>query len=377
MILSDASWVSGLIFSALMLLIICISFSFSRKAPDIKQMRVILLCCVLALLRNVLVVEFSFTITLEDWYVLPLVQDFFEFQILNLTVGGWFVRISLLGSLCLFLYKSYFYIKVKRALRKAPRLLDQEILEKIEGYVKERGKNFRIHAVYSDSLSIPMVFGLSRKYLVIPRKLKEAPYLDYILRHELEHFFHRDLWLKAMADSLQILFWWNPLVHFFRRQMTNALEIHNDLKIMELTDDNEKITYAKALLNTAVLTSEKNKYQGFALIHKPDKVLKKRFQAILQTSVEKPFVRKLSTGIILLLFILSFCFVIEPCSVTAEVEESTFTLEYHDEMYLLKKDGYYYLYIDGKCMGGSKEIPDVLSDVEVREEDEDEETKIP
>ena len=33
----------------------------------------------------------------------------------------------------------------------------------------------------------------------------------YILKHELNHYIHHDLWFKAFGELISIIYWWNPI----------------------------------------------------------------------------------------------------------------------------------------------------------------------
>ena len=58
---------------------------------------------------------------------------------------------------------------------------------------------------------IPVIRGLFRPMIVLPEHGYNNEELRVILTHELTHYRHRDLWLKALFTSILCLQWFNPL----------------------------------------------------------------------------------------------------------------------------------------------------------------------
>ncbi len=107
--------------------------------------------------------------------------------------------------------------------------------------------------VFSKDAKAPAVYGMFRPVLLLP-----ASYLDslsredaeHVLLHELAHLKRGDLWLHGLCLLLQIIYWFNPLLVWTRRQMRHVREICCDLTIANVLKE-KTMKYRETLLNTA------------------------------------------------------------------------------------------------------------------------------
>jgi beta-lactamase regulating signal transducer with metallopeptidase domain/DNA gyrase inhibitor GyrI len=107
--------------------------------------------------------------------------------------------------------------------------------------------------VFSKDAKAPAVYGMFRPVLLLP-----ASYLDslsredaeHVLLHELAHLKRGDLWLHGLCLLLQIVYWFNPLLIWARRQMKHVREICCDLTIANVLKE-KTMKYRETLLNTA------------------------------------------------------------------------------------------------------------------------------
>lgn len=107
--------------------------------------------------------------------------------------------------------------------------------------------------VFSKDTKAPAVYGMFRPVLLLP-----ASYLDslsredaeHVLLHELAHLKRGDLWLHGLCLLLQIVYWFNPLLIWTRRQMRHVREICCDLTIANVLKE-KTMKYRQTLLNTA------------------------------------------------------------------------------------------------------------------------------
>jgi beta-lactamase regulating signal transducer with metallopeptidase domain/Tol biopolymer transport system component len=107
--------------------------------------------------------------------------------------------------------------------------------------------------VFSKDAKAPAVYGMFRPVLLLP-----ASYLDslsredaeHVLLHELAHLKRGDLWLHGLCLFLQIVYWFNPLLIWTRRQMKHVREICCDLTIANVLKE-KTMKYRETLLNTA------------------------------------------------------------------------------------------------------------------------------
>ncbi len=107
--------------------------------------------------------------------------------------------------------------------------------------------------VFSDKAVTPAVYGMFRPVLLLP-----ANYFDtlsenearHVLLHELAHLKRGDLWLHGLSLFLQILYWFNPLMLWVRKQMKHVREICCDFTVANILREKTG-EYRQTLLNTA------------------------------------------------------------------------------------------------------------------------------
>jgi beta-lactamase regulating signal transducer with metallopeptidase domain len=79
----------------------------------------------------------------------------------------------------------------------------------------------------SRSAGVPMSIGLRRPAIVLPEgMLREADedQVQAVLLHEMAHLARRDHWVGLGQRIAAILFWWNPLVHWNCREISDLRE---------------------------------------------------------------------------------------------------------------------------------------------------------
>ncbi|NLD35842.1 MAG: M56 family metallopeptidase, partial [Desulfatiglans sp.] len=107
--------------------------------------------------------------------------------------------------------------------------------------------------IYSKGAKSPAVYGVFRPVLLLPEgyidKLSKEQ-AEHILIHELYHIKRGDLLAHWICVSLQIVYWFNPLLIWTRRQMRYVCEICCDLSVAGMLREKTG-AYRETLLRTA------------------------------------------------------------------------------------------------------------------------------
>ena len=96
----------------------------------------------------------------------------------------------------------------------------------------------------------PMLAGLVHPVLLLPRHMRDLPpaQQQLIVAHELMHLRRRDhLWQHA-STLAQMLLWFLPAVHSFHGRLQWALELGCDRAVLASRPQDERRSYAAALL---------------------------------------------------------------------------------------------------------------------------------
>jgi len=109
----------------------------------------------------------------------------------------------------------------------------------------------RVEIIVTPDVVVPYVTGLFRARIYLPDIEMTDLTLEFILKHEYQHFKSRDIITKTFYLLLSIVFWWNPLSHVFPRELDRLLEMQCDTAVAKNMDEEEKTSYMESLLYIA------------------------------------------------------------------------------------------------------------------------------
>ena len=180
-------------------------------------------------------------------------------------------------------------------------------LEDGEWLLQNAGKNINLphlpDILISAEVQGPMLTGFLKPVILLPERIYGEQELLLILRHELMHYKHYDLWYKLVLLLANAVHWFNPLVWMMNRQAGRDLEQVCDDSVVAGQDMDYRKAYSMTILNT--MASQR----GIALstyLSKEAQNTKKRFAGILQPKQYKKGVIVLAV-IILLATVASGC----------------------------------------------------------------------
>ncbi len=114
--------------------------------------------------------------------------------------------------------------------------------------------------IISKKIKGPAVYGIIRQYLILPEGYMEKLTKDqaeHVLFHELCHLKRGDLLVHWFCILLQIVYWFNPLLLWTRRQMRHICEICCDLSVANILREKTG-AYRETLIKTARELFEEN-----------------------------------------------------------------------------------------------------------------------
>ena len=152
------------------------------------------------------------------------------------------------------------------------------------------------NVLISGGVQSPMLIGFAKPTIVLPYKLYGENELVMILRHELTHYKHHDLWYKLILLCANALHWFNPLVWLMNRQAGRDVEQVCDDYVVDGMDMEYRKAYSMTILNT--MASQK----GVALstqLSKDAQNTKKRFAGRLEPHQYKKGIAVLAAVLIL------------------------------------------------------------------------------
>jgi beta-lactamase regulating signal transducer with metallopeptidase domain/DNA gyrase inhibitor GyrI len=122
--------------------------------------------------------------------------------------------------------------------------------------------------VFAPDAATPAVYGMFRPVLLLPSgylKRLSREEARHVLLHELSHLKRGDLWAHGLYLVLHVVYWFNPLLIWARRQMKHVREICCDLSVAGVLREKTR-GYRDTLLNTAKDLLTENVEPGLGLL---------------------------------------------------------------------------------------------------------------
>ncbi len=102
----------------------------------------------------------------------------------------------------------------------------------------------------SDRITSPAIYGVFRPKVFVPRGY-ELRDLHYILGHESAHIHRRDNLWRIIAVISAAVHWFNPFVWLFLKKFLEETELACDERVLADCGEEEKKSYATALVDCA------------------------------------------------------------------------------------------------------------------------------
>lgn len=119
-------------------------------------------------------------------------------------------------------WQLYCYRKFVRTLEHSrtavPR--DSQAVEQLSLIKEPLGLKRNVRLAYSSALRSPVLVGLWKPTIYLPKENIVNVNMDMIMRHELIHLKRKDLWVKAFTLGASALHWFNPSYTFSVRIFT-------------------------------------------------------------------------------------------------------------------------------------------------------------
>lgn len=161
------------------------------------------------------------------------------------------ITISVCGSFLRLLWLALKYRCTVHMVKMYPVIDDAVTSELISLINSEEGRDRQFEVRCSPVGTTPFIFGLSRPVIVLPKAVCQGPDLYYILRHEMSHCYHGDLWLRFACEILLAIYWWDIPLYLFRKKLIEFQEVHIDQKVTDRLSDLEQMEYLQCLVRTA------------------------------------------------------------------------------------------------------------------------------
>lgn len=161
-----------------------------------------------------------------------------------------------LAVLGITLFKQHSFIRSAKRLARPVNPKTQETAEKL---MIDMCIAHDIKLIVLKEVSSPMVAGLFKPILILPDRDFGKEELYLILKHELVHLKHKDLFIKAFMLICKAVHWFNPFMNIFIRKAEQECELYCDEIVTKNESIQRKKLYCHSILNTvSAQTAEKH-----------------------------------------------------------------------------------------------------------------------
>lgn len=171
-------------------------------------------------------------------------------------------------------------VGLNRFLRVSTKVCDSFMEHKKQTVLQELGIKRDLPIYVLEGLSSPFITGIFHPRILIPdRKFSELEW-EMVLRHELVHYKHRDLWFRKMTILLRALFWFNPLTNIFIRRFYDICELACDEYVLTWYQDRKsRSVYANIIMK--LLKKQERLSAAVGMYSYTEKIMRKRLRNII------------------------------------------------------------------------------------------------
>lgn len=336
------TFITSLLFSSIIMIMISIFLRYHNfvNRKTIKFFLIGIFFCIFKLLFPI---EFFFAKSFGIKKVLPLLYSFTKFKFLNNSIKMIHILIIIWLAVTIWkgiksLQKYFHFYKLIGKLPNNPSQRERDILTELG--IPDR----KIKIVHIPNSS-PCILGLWKPIIILPDCTLDNCELFYILKHEIQHYKHFDLWLKAFGEFVSVLYWWNPITIILQKQINIITEIDNDLSITQFMNSKQEIEYLRSMLKIAQYTNNTKFPLSVAFIENNQSQLRQRLNAI--SSPAKSYANLIVAIIISTLLLFSCIITLEP-KYPRPVDDILYTEDEISTAPLVIIDDNYYVILNGQ-----------------------------
>ncbi len=139
------------------------------------------------------------------------------------------------------------YFIAKRDILKT-KVYDINLYNTRQSVKSDMGINRKVDIAYCCYNGSPMLIGLLKPVIVVPKRDYTPQATAMIIRHELCHLKHGDILYKLALHIIKCLYWFNPLVWVMVKKRSEDIELYCDEGVIKNKTPDFKAEYATAIL---------------------------------------------------------------------------------------------------------------------------------
>lgn len=233
----------------------------------------------------------ALTVTEPAPYVTPLQLQNAEQNVNSYDIAFVIWLLAAVGYLLTYFCR---YRLFRRSIARLSRFADEHTREIAEQTAEALGMTASVRVVIMSEISSPMMTGLLSPLVMLPDRQFSEDDLRLILKHELTHFKHRDLWLRLVFTVCRAVHWFNPIMPFISRSLDEECEHYCDYSVVSGESIDLKKRYCQSILGTVAVQSRSCKKRVRLVMatnfYTPKQGLKHRLSLIISDRRRKKYV---------------------------------------------------------------------------------------
>ncbi|WXR60521.1 BlaR1 family beta-lactam sensor/signal transducer [Peptostreptococcaceae bacterium AGR-M142] len=159
--------------------------------------------------------------------------------------------IWLLGFLFFIVFRIFIKSKYMNYNNCMHNLYNRRIMNVFNSCKEKLNIKTKINLVTNDSVRMPMIYGIFKVYLFLPKQVfnnLEDRDISNIVLHEMIHYKYKDILINNIICLLQIIHWFNPIIYIGFEMMRRDRELACDQRALSYLDESEYHEYGKTMI---------------------------------------------------------------------------------------------------------------------------------
>lgn len=194
-----------------------------------------------------------------------------------------------LAGFTIFLFTNLFicFYYRRQIIQKGIYIKDNYILQQLSDLKDELHIKCKIYIIQYPGIASPMVTGFFHPLLILPDCQYKEEELFFILKHELVHIKHHDIFFKLLFLTANAIHWFNPIVYIMQKETSISMELSCDEKVITGTAYHTHKAYTETLLSVLHKQCKNNQKTNLSTqFYGGTDIMKIRFKNIL-TKINK------------------------------------------------------------------------------------------
>lgn len=191
--------------------------------------------------------------------------------------------IWLIGLLVIGLYVSLVNINLRNDIKTQTPFYNAEIINILEFCKGQMRVNKNVSLIKMEGIKTPALFGYFNPTILFPEDILNilpVNKLKYVFLHELSHLKRRDTIINWLLIILRIIHWFNPVIQYGLKKMSEDMELCCDSLALSYTNDEEVKDYGFTIINLIEGYSKSTQLLGTSSIVKNKSEAKRRITMI-------------------------------------------------------------------------------------------------